>query len=149
MRRGARQVLSIVAFVCLLAGVSYAGQVTSSISGVVQDSAGGFIPGASIIVTSVATGTKYNAITNSSGEFTVPALPPGTYTVSVSLQGFKTAVITDVRVQPGVPAAVKATLEVGVIAETVQVTGASSELVNTRTATVSSTLNVDQIAQLP
>ena len=150
MRHGVKALSLFSAVLCVfLLASPAAGQVTSSISGVVQDSAGGVVPGASVVITSTATGGKFEALTNSTGAFNVPALQPGTYTVTVSLQGFKTAVITDVRVQPGVPANIKAILEVGGISEQVRVTGGSSELVNTRTATVSSTLNVDQIAQLP
>ena len=115
----------------------------------VTDTAGGVIPGASVVVTSNATETKFEAVSNSTGAFSVPALSAGTYSVKVSLAGFKTAVITDVRVQPGIPATVNATLEVGSLAETVTVTGASAELINTQTATVAATLNVDQIARIP
>ena len=148
MRRGLVQVVSFVAlFTCLFASAA-AGQTTSSITGVVQDSAGGVIPGAAVVVNS-PNGTKFNTVTNSAGAFNVPALQPGTYSVTVTLQGFKSAVVTDVRIQPGTPANLKVTLEVGGITEKVTVAGGSSELINTRTATVSSTLNVDQIAQLP
>lgn len=122
---------------------------SSSISGVVVDTAGGIIPGASVVITSTTTGTKFEAMTNTTGAFTVPALPVGLYNVTVSLQGFKTAVVTDVRVQLGIPTTVRAVLEIGEIRETVTVTGASAELVNTQTATVSATLNMDQIAQIP
>jgi hypothetical protein len=76
-------------------------------------------------------------------------LPAGVYTVTISLQGFKTAVITDVRVQSGVPTTVNGVLTVGGVSETVTVTGASASLINTRTATVAATLNVDQVMQIP
>jgi hypothetical protein len=122
---------------------------SSSISGVVVDTAGGAIPGASVVVANAATGTKFEALTNASGGFNVPALPVGTYSVTASLSGFKTAVVTDVRVQLGIPTSVKAILEVGEIKETVTVTGAAAELINTQTATVSATLNMEQIAQIP
>ena len=79
----------------------------------------------------------------------MPALPVGTYSITVSLAGFKTAVVTDVRVQLGIPTNVKATLEVGALKETVTVTGAAAELINTQTATVTATMNMDQIAQIP
>jgi hypothetical protein len=124
-------------------------QGSSSISGLVVDTAGGAIPGAAVVVASDTTGTKFEAVTNGSGAFNLPALPVGTYSVTVSLQGFKTAVITDVRVQLGIPTNVKATLDVGGIKETVTVTGASAELINTQTATVTATMNMDQIAQIP
>ena len=132
----------------LLASVANAGQATSSISGTVVDTAGGLVPGALVTVTS-ANGTKSETTTNSAGTFTVPALAAGTYSVTIALQGFKTAVVTDVRVQPGVPATVNAKLEVGGLAEKVTVSGGSSVLINTLTPTVTSTLNVDQIAQIP
>jgi hypothetical protein len=68
--------------------------------------------------------------------------------VTVSLAGFKTSVITDVRVQLGFRRPSKATLEVGGIQETLTVTGAAVELINTQTATVSATMNMEQIAQI-
>jgi len=132
-----------------LSAVDGQGGATSSISGVVKDSAGGVIPGASVVVTSNATGTKFDAVTNSTGAFNVPALTVGVYTLTVSLEGFKTAVVTDVRVQLGIPSTVNTTLEVGTLAETITVTGASAELINTQTPTIAATLNVDQIAQIP
>jgi hypothetical protein len=121
---------------------------SSSLSGVVVDSNGGVLPGATVIVKNVATNTTYNAVTNTEGAFTVPALDAGAYSVTASLTGFKTAVINDVRLAPGTPTTIKATLEVGSLEETITVSG-GSEIVNTQTATISSTLNVDQINKIP
>jgi hypothetical protein len=135
-------------FLLLFAAYAHA-QATSTITGVVTDSGGAIVPGATVVVTSNATSTKTEAITNGAGVFTVPVLPVGVYTVTVSLEGFKTAEVTDVRLQPGIPTTVRATLEIGTLAETVTVTGASAELINTQTATVAATLNSDQIAQIP
>jgi hypothetical protein len=124
------------------------GTATSSLTGTVVDSAAGVIPGATVVVTDKATGTKFNAVTDSNGTFTVPSLPPAVYSVSVSLIGFKTAVVDDVRLQPGIPASVKAVLEVGSLEETVLVEG-GAHLVNTQTPVVAATLNVDQVNQMP
>ena len=124
------------------------GTVTATLSGTAVDSAGGVIPGATVVVTSKATGTKFNAVTDGSGAFTVPALDPGVYNVAVSLMGFKTAIIDDIRLQPGIPATVKALLEVGRLEETVVVEG-GTRLVNTQTATIAATMNVDQINLMP
>src|SRR5262245_35054511 len=136
---------------CAIPASADAGQAgaTSTISGVVTDAAGGVIPGANVVVTSNATGTNFEAVTTSAGTYSVPALSAGTYSVSVSLAGFRAVRITDVRVQLGIPTTVNAVLEVGQIAEVVTVTGAAAELVNTQTAAVVTTLNVDQIAQIP
>ena len=122
------RVLLSFAFLLHLTALAYGQGASSSITGVVTDTAGGVVPGASVVVTSNATGTKYETMTNESGAFNVPALPAGSYTVTVSLQGFKSAVVTDVLVQIGMPTAVKPVLQVGQLAETVTVTGASSEL---------------------
>ncbi len=82
--------LTTAAFVALMPARTLAqGSTTAAISGVVLDTAKGVIPGASVVVTSNATGTKYEATTNTSGAFSVPALSAGTYTVTVSLAGFK------------------------------------------------------------
>jgi hypothetical protein len=121
---------------------------TSSLTGTVVDSGGGIVPGASIVVRNNATGTTFEATTNTSGAFSVPALDPGVYTVTVTLTGFKTAVVNDVRLLASTPGDVKVTLEVGQLTETVQV-AASSELVQTQSATVTSTITTEQINSLP
>ena len=125
------------------------GGATSSITGVVKDEGGGILPGASVVVTSNATGTKSEAITNSTGTYSVPSLSAGVYTVTVSLTGFKTSAIRDVRVQPGVPTTINASLGVGAIEETITVSGASAELINSLTPAVTATMNVEQIAVIP
>lgn len=135
--------------VCLPSALAYSqGGSTSSITGVIVDTAGGVVPGASVAVKSHATGTTFEATTNSSGAFSVPAIDPGVYTVTITLTGFKTAVIKDVRVQLGAPATANATLELGALTESV-VVASSSEIINTQTATIFSTLNVDQINKMP
>ncbi len=120
---------------------------TSSITGIVVDSGGGVIPGATVVVTN-ASGTSVTVITNGEGAFSAPSLPAGTYKVTVTLQGFKTAVVDAVRVAPGTPTTLKPVLEVGALSETITV-ASSAELVNTQTATVSSTLNADQLNRMP
>jgi hypothetical protein len=121
--------------------------VTTSLSGLVVDANGGVVPGATVVVKNNATGTVFDTVTNGAGVFSVPALDPSTYTVLVSLEGFKTATIA-VRLVLGTPASIKAVLEVGSLSETVTIS-AATEIVNTQTATVSSTLNVEQVNQMP
>jgi hypothetical protein len=125
------------------------GGATSSISGVVSDSGGGVLPGASVVVTSNATGSKFEAVTNATGAYSVPALPAGVYTVTVALSGFKTVVMNDVRVQLAIPTTLNASLGIGEVSETITVSGGSSELINTLTPAVAATMNVEQIAVIP
>jgi hypothetical protein len=124
------------------------GSATSSISGTVVDSGGGVIPGAAVVVKNNASGTTFNAVTNSTGTFSVPALEAGVYSLSVSLSGFKTGIYNNIQLAIGTPASVKVVLEVGGVEQTVEVI-ASNTLVNTQTPTVASTLNADQINKLP
>jgi hypothetical protein len=140
-----------LALVCLVLAVGAApalaqGSSTSSISGTVVDAGGGVIPGATVIVTSEA-GAKFETLTNTEGTFSVPAVDAGTYKVTVSLSGFKTAEVS-LRVAPNVPASVQVKLEVGQVSETI-VVSSSTELINTQTATISSTLNADQLNRMP
>jgi hypothetical protein len=149
----ARNLRCLIGIACLgLCVVSPAygqgGSATSSLSGKVVDRDGGMVPGATVVVTNTATGVAFNTVTNSTGSFAAPALDPGTYKVAVSLSGFKTAVINDVRLLAGRPSEVTATLEIGQLSETVEVRG-GSEIIQTQSATVSSTLSIEQVQNLP
>ena len=124
------------------------GSSRTSLSGVVADKTGGIIPGAVVDVKNNATGVSTQTITNSTGLFNVPALDPGTYTVTVTLQGFKKAVVNDVVLIVGNPGNVAVTLEVGAIGEEITV-AANSSLVQTQSTAVSSTINLTQIQNLP
>jgi hypothetical protein len=124
------------------------GGATTSLSGTVTDASGAVIPGASVSVRNSATSTEFTATTNEQGNFTVPAIDPGTYTVTITLVGFKTAILNNVRVNAAVPATVRATLELGGVAETVSVT-AGSEIIQTQSAAVSATIDTNEIMKLP
>jgi len=113
--------------------VSAQGTATSSISGVVVDSGESVVPGASITVKNESTGAEFFAVSGENGGFTVPSLNIGTYTVTVSLTGFKTAVLKGVTVSSGAPATVRPRLEVGGITENV-VVQAASEVIQTQSA---------------
>ena len=128
--------------------LAQSGSGSTTLSGVIVDAQGAVIPGAAVLVKNNATSVAYEAVTDGAGRFSVPSVPPGIYTVRVSLEGFKTAVAPDVRVVPATPASVKLTLEVGALTEAVVVTGAA-DVVQTQSATIASTIDVKQIQQLP
>src|SRR6188768_2846471 len=121
---------SLLALVLALVAVSAFAQSTS-IVGTVVDPVGAAVPGASIVAKNPKTGATYETVSSSTGSFTIPAVSTGTYTVTVSLAGFKTAVLNDVVANVGGPASVRAKLEVGTQEETIMVT-ASSELIQTQ-----------------
>src|SRR5262245_3096701 len=126
-----------------------AGAVAGSLSGVVIDKDGGVIPGATVEIKNNATSEKTMLVTNSAGVFTQPALSAGTYTVTVSLSGFKTFVVNDVRVLSSqVTSVPKITLQVGQVTEIVNVK-AASELIHTQQTKISNTITAEQITNLP
>jgi hypothetical protein len=139
----------VVAALALGAPATFAqGGATSALSGTVTDTSGAVVPGASVTVKNMATNAASEAVTNSEGQFTVPALNAGRYSVIVSLSGFKTVTVNDVVVNAGVPAGVTVKMEIGGIEEQVVVTG-GSEIVATQSSTVSTTLSSKQIQSLP
>ena len=113
-----------------------------------KDSAGGVIPGATVVVKNDTTGATFEAVTTANGTYTVPALQAGAYTVTATLTGFKTAQVSNIRLALGAPATIDLTLEVGQLTDVVNVR-ASAELVNTTNATVQATLNSDQLNRMP
>jgi hypothetical protein len=149
MRQGIVRLGAFVTMMCLVATLSYGqGSVTSTLTGTVLDTSGGAIPGATVVVKNSGTGVSTETISSSQGTFTVAALLPGTYSVTVSLTGFKTAVFNGVILNAGVPAAITARLEIGGMTETVVVEGAAA-LIQTVSSAVSSTINTKQIQSLP
>ena len=137
----------LTAAFCAAGSFAYA-QGGQTLSGTVVDASGAVIPGADVAAKHVATGIVSNAVSNSEGLFSIPSLPIGTYTVTVSLQGFKTSVIQNVVLTAGAGANVKATMEIGGVSEQVTVSS-SSEIIQTQTSGVSTTVNTNQITKLP
>jgi outer membrane receptor protein involved in Fe transport len=134
---------------CSLGAYAYAqGATSQTLSGTVTDASGAVIPGADVAAKHTETGVVTNAVTNSGGLFSIPSLHIGTYTVTITLQGFKTVVIQNVVLTAASPANVKATLEVGGVTEQITVSS-TSEIVQTQSSTVAQTINTKQITQLP
>ena len=144
--RGAWRLVRVMALVVFSSTYAYA--QTATLTGVVTDTAGGVVPGANVSVMNNATKVTLESVSNTAGQFSFPALPVGTYTVTVSLTGFKTFVANQVRLLGNQVGNVNATLAVGDLTEKIEVK-AGSELVQTQSATVSSTLSVEQLSELP
>src|SRR5262245_29827329 len=89
---------SVSIAIVMMVSVGYA-QISSTapISGLVVDPTGAVIPGASVTIRNSATNAQFETLTIENGTFNVPALTPGLYTVTVSLPGFKLAILKDVK----------------------------------------------------
>jgi hypothetical protein len=143
-----RVLLSALLVVGVSANALAQSSAASSLSGVVVDADGGAIPGATVVIKNNATSVTTEAVSNSTGRFAFPGLDAGTYTVTVSLTGFKTFVANDVRLLSARPGEITARLEIGALTETIEVR-ASSELVQTQSSAITSTLSTEQLTELP
>ena len=145
LRPGLYAVLALA----LYASSAYAqGSTTSTISGRVVDSSGGVLPGATVTAKHLGTNTESSTVTNTEGAFTLPSLQVGTYEVTVAMEGFKTTVVKDVVITAVQGADISTKLEIGGVTETVTV-ASSSEIIQTQSSTIASTINTNQITKLP
>jgi hypothetical protein len=94
---------------------------TAEIQGVVRDALGGLLPGASVLVVGVASGSRVERASDEAGRFFIPALPVGEYTVTVTLNGFKTITRSHVTVQVGQRIELAITLPLGERTENVDI----------------------------
>ena len=123
-------------------------QFASSIEGTISDSTGAIVPGASVTIANEATGTTQTVTTTGAGYCRFPALPGSTYTVRVSLSGFKTAVQEHILLQAAEIKTVNIVLESGQVKEEVTVTG-KAPLIETAEGRVSGLIETRQIESLP
>ncbi len=133
----------------LLFGLSLSGQVpTAELTGIITDSSAAVVAGAEVVITHTATNVRRSLVTNSSGVYIAPALQPGTYSVRVSLAGFRSAVENEVLLQVGQTVRLNFELQVGDVTETVEVS-ATTENLDTDTTTVGTVIDNRRIEDLP
>src|SRR5256885_179101 len=144
-----RLALAAIVTVTVSATAHAQGSFLTSLSGTVVDTSGGVIPGADVKIKNNGTGAENNTVTATNGTFSVPSLPGGTYSVTVSLQGFKTVTLSTVTLNAAVPASVKVTMSVGAVEENVTVVGDSGLVVQTQSPAVATTMSAQQIISLP
>jgi hypothetical protein len=126
----------------------FAQSATATLTGTVKDTSGAVLPGVAITARNTATNETRTTVTENDGLYRVPSLPRGTYEVKAELQGFKTLTRSDVLLTVGDTVHVDVVLEVGAVAETVQVTG-SAPLVNVDEGRVSYLVDEKRVAELP
>jgi Carboxypeptidase regulatory-like domain len=139
------RVFPFLVLLCLLVqAATAAAQQTGAIAGKVTDTSGAVLPGVTIEASANVLPTPRVTTSGANGEYRMPALPPGTYTVKFELTGMQT-VSRQALVQLGQDTIADATLGVGVLTEAVTVTAATS-LVERDSATIKSGVSSEQIA---
>ena len=136
-------------FIALLAcGAALVAQVdTGVLSGTVSDGTGAVIPGASVEILNTGTNYQLTRESNASGLYVSPPLPPGTYRITVSSDGFRTAA-KEVALNLSERIAVDFELEVGAVAESIDVEAIGAVL-QTETATLSTLRSEQEVKELP
>jgi len=138
---------SLILFLgCAAAACGQIGRAT--ISGTVTDPQGSAIQGASLKVTQTETNQQFVSITTGEGIYVAPGIPVGAYQVTVEMAGFKKGVRSGIVLQVGDHAKVDFHMDLGAVAESVEVTG-SAPLVNTSDATVGKVIDNARMISLP
>src|SRR5258708_17946741 len=125
IRKGAVMKLRFL-FVLFLLSVStslLAQTFRGTIVGTVTDPQGAVVSGAKVTVRNINTGLERATETSADGSYSVPELPIGTYTVTVTQSGFRTSFTTDIAVDVAAEKRVDVALKTGQVAETVEVAG--------------------------
>ncbi len=140
----------LLSIVLLLAGVATgAAQVqTGQIFGKATDSSGAVLPGVTVTVSSPVLLQPLVAVTSETGTFQFPQIPIGVYAVKFELEGFKTVLRENIRIEIGFNAQVNAQLEIGTLTETVEVT-AAAPLVDIRDTGRGSRFNQEALQSVP
>src|ERR1700680_1981638 len=124
------------------------GQTVGEITGLVTDASGGVVVSATVTVTNPQTNFRRAATTNAAGNYDFPALQPGIYNVRVEAPGFRTEIRTGVELQVQQAARIDFQLNVGSVAETVEVTG-GTPLLNSENASLGTVIDGQRIVDLP
>ncbi|MCA1817221.1 MAG: carboxypeptidase-like regulatory domain-containing protein [Acidobacteria bacterium] len=132
------------------AAVASAQTGTSSVRGTATDAQGNAVAGASVTLTNTETNAARTQVTTDTGTYAFDLIPPGTYRLAVESQGFKKAVVNDVRALIAQPTETNVQLEVGAVGDVVTVTaGSEGAVINKQDATLGNNFVSHQITQLP
>ncbi|HEV2835948.1 MAG TPA: carboxypeptidase-like regulatory domain-containing protein, partial [Pyrinomonadaceae bacterium] len=148
---GSFQLISLL--VLLLASATLAlGQAQSNaadLQGNVKDSSGAVVPNANVTARNPGTNVSRTAQTNDEGFYRIINIPPGDYEVTVEAPNFKKAVLTKVTVTVGQAAEIDVVLEPGEITESVTISEATADIVETSKTAVATTIDQQRINNLP
>ncbi len=139
----------LLSLVWILTAMSAMGQeFRGTISGAVTDSSGAAIPGASVVIKEVHTGTTNTTKSDAAGQYVVPFLLPGQYQVTVSESGFQTEIRNNISVESQAHPIVNLQLSVGSTGETVEVNSAPP-LIDQANASIGQVISTKEVENLP
>jgi len=148
---GRSMALAVGLAAALALGVpSFSGAQTlyGSVTGTVHDPQGAALPGVTVTATNTGTALKLETVSDAAGNYTFRNMPPGSYDIAATLTGFKELRQTGLAVTAGNPIRLNLTLELGGVAETVDVI-ADTSILQVEKADLSTELTARQVTTLP
>jgi len=139
----------LLVFALLLPASLFAQTFRGTILGTVTDPQGAVVSGAKITVRNTNTGLERTTETSADGSYSIPELPIGTYSVTVTQGGFQTSSVKDVEVNVAAEKRVDVSLKAGQVTTTVEVSGEALPQVETTTNTLGTTFTAEEAKDLP
>ena len=140
--------LCVLALLLCVGNTAFAQEQTVSIQGVVKDASGAVLPGATVEARNPLAGTN-TAVSSSDGVYRFPALPPGRYEITATLQGFKSTKIADTVLELGRNLTIDLTLSLASVSEEVSVTAESSPVIDVKSNAASASITRNTIERMP
>jgi hypothetical protein len=145
--RVAFALLSVLGIVSL-APASFSQTVFGNLAGTVADPSGAVVPSAKVEAKQQQTGQTYQTVTTSSGSYRIPDVPIGSYDLTVTAPGFKTATLSGIQVNLQVTTAANVTLELGATTQTVTINAEAVGL-QTQSSDVTGSITDQDYLKLP
>ena len=142
------RVFNLLLVLALFTGLCFGQTQAARLQGIVHDASGAIVPNAKVVAINMQTKDASDATTNTSGLYVLPALRPGTYTLTVEAAGFSKTSVTDIELAVSASVAQDVTLEIGKLTEVVEV-AANAVTVGTTDAQVSAAVTMRDIDTLP
>ncbi len=143
-----RFVAILVLSFCIVSAPLFSQAVSGTILGTVLDASGAVVAKAPINITNTETGLNRTVETDASGEYTAPSLPPGPYTVTVQMEGFKKTSVTSLQLGVDQKLRVDISLQLGTVSDTINVE-AAAPVVKSDSSELGDTVTEHQIKDLP
>lgn len=143
-----RLAIVVVALVWTSSFATYAQNITGTLTGVVTDTTGAVIPGATVVARNLNTGVTSTAVTDKAGVYRIAYLPIGRYTETISAKGFGTKHIPAFEIEALQTINFNVTLSAGAVSTTVRVS-AAAPILNTSNATLGGTITANTIQNFP
>jgi hypothetical protein len=136
-------------FPLLISTQAFSQSSNANLSGTVADASGAVLPGVTITATNTGTGVVATAISNSAGVYSFPSLQPGVYKVSGEMKGFQSQTFKDVQLGNAAQVRLNFVLQIGQLAETVEVSVAGDRILMESSSSVGDVLPETKVRDLP